>query len=87
MIFQYSPSRVARAIVTPFAASIGGMLVAIAFACAVSSAEEPSTHRGDVTDMRVIRRVEQHPYAGRYGSPSSSKGTRRRTWWLRSARN
>jgi hypothetical protein len=61
MMTRYLPTRVLNAI----AASIGALFVSTTILCSVSVADEPLTYRGDVTDVRVIRRVEQHPYAGK----------------------
>ena len=39
---------------------------------------EPKKHNGDVSDVRVIRRVEQHPYAWRVWQPFIIQGERAR---------
>ena len=44
---------------------------------AASLAEE-AVYEGDVTDIRVVRRVEQHPYAWRIWQPFIIQGDRRR---------
>lgn len=40
--------------------------------------ESPAAHRGDVTDVRVVRRVEQHPEAWRLWQPFILQGDRKR---------
>jgi|694.fasta_scaffold00031_107 hypothetical protein len=39
---------------------------------------QPSEHQGDVTDVRVIRRVEQHPYAWKLWQPYIIQGERKK---------
>jgi hypothetical protein len=78
MIFQCLPTQVIQTIVTLCPASIAGLLVAITMMSAVSVADEPETHRGDVTDVRVIRRVEQHPYAGKVWQPFIIQGDKKK---------
>ena len=78
MIFQCLPTQVIQTIVTLCPASIGGLLVAITMMSAVSVADEPETHRGDVTDVRVIRRLEQHPYAGKVWQPFIIQGDKKK---------
>ena len=78
MMSQCSPTTSLRATVGTFAVSICTLLVAITMLCAVSVADEPETHRGDVTDVRVIRRVEQHSYAGKVWQPFIIQGDKKK---------
>ena len=39
---------------------------------------ETHAHKGDVSDVRVVRRVEQHPYAWRIWQPFIIQGERER---------
>ena len=78
MIFQCLPTQVIQIIVALFPASIAGLLVAITMMSAVSVADEPETHRGDVTDVRVVRRLEQHPYAGKVWQPFIIQGDKKK---------
>lgn len=43
-------------------------------ASAASASVAEATHKGDVTEVRVIRRVEQHPYAGKLWQPFIIQG-------------
>jgi len=44
----------------------------------LATADENTTHQGDVTDVRVIRRVEQHPYAWKVWQPFIIQGEKKR---------
>lgn len=59
------------------AAGIAAAYVAISILSAVSVADEAPAHRGDVTDVRVIRRVEQHPHAGKLWQPVIIQGDKK----------
>ncbi|MCR9294293.1 MAG: glycoside hydrolase, partial [bacterium] len=58
--------------------SIAALLIAIAISCAVSVADERPAYRGDVTDLRVISRLDQFPYAWRIWQPFIIQGTKKR---------
>jgi hypothetical protein len=53
------------------------ILAALLFASGISPAQEID-HEGDVTDIRVIRRVEQHPDAWRVWQPVIIQGQKKR---------
>ena len=53
------------------------ILTAILLAPGLASAQKIA-HRGDVTDVRVIRRVEQHPQAWRVWQPVIIKGDKKK---------
>lgn len=44
----------------------------------LATAHENTTHQGDVTDVRVIRRVEQHSYAWKVWQPFIIQGEKKR---------
>jgi hypothetical protein len=52
-------------------------LTALLMIVAVSAAEE-AVYEGEVTDIRVVRRLEQHPYAWKVWQPFIIQGDRRR---------
>ena len=60
----------------------GAVLVAVGQAAMLligpGAAGETKTYEGDVSDVRVIRRVEQHPYAWRIWQPFIVQGERQR---------
>lgn len=54
------------------------VLLTVLVTCVTSSSAEDATYQGDVTDIRVIRRVEQHPYAGKIWQPFIIQGAGKR---------
>ncbi len=53
-------------------------LMLCALACGAASYGQESGFQGDVTDVRVIRHVEQHPQAWRLWQPYIIQGERKR---------
>jgi len=53
------------------------ILTAILLAPGIARAKEVA-HKGDVTDIRVIRRIEQHPQAWRIWQPVIIQGDKKR---------
>lgn len=51
---------------------------ALLLTCMSAGADDDLNYRGDVTDVRVIRRVEQHPYAGKIWQPFIIQGDGKR---------
>ena len=45
------------------------VLLMLVLQFSAASHAEDAAHKGDVTDLRVIRRVEQHPYAWKIWQP------------------
>lgn len=54
------------------------LIAASALAAPLAFAGKPAAHRGDVTDVRVVRRVEQHPDAWRVWQPYIIQGEKKR---------
>ena len=52
--------------------------LALSLTCALAGADDDLNYQGDVTDIRVIRRVEQHPYAGKVWQPFIIQGAGKR---------
>ena len=50
---------------------------AILLGCGIAQAQD-FDHKGDVTDLRVVRRVEQHPQAWRVWQPVIIKGDKKK---------
>jgi hypothetical protein len=51
---------------------------ALLLTCMPAGADDDLNDQGDVTDVRVIRRVEQHPYAGKVWQPFIIQGDGKR---------
>lgn len=52
--------------------------LALLLTCMSAEADDDLNYQGDVTDVRVIRRVEQHPYAGKIWQPFIIQGDGKR---------
>lgn len=52
--------------------------LALLLTCMSAEADDDLNYQGDITDVRVIRRVEEHPYAGKIWQPFIIQGDGKR---------
>jgi len=78
-------SEMCRGVAATLVALIGAQVTAARPIQKAVVVQQAGAYKGDVTDVRVVRRVESHSDGGGCGSLLSHSGSAN-IWWWRSAR-